>query len=283
MKIKINIAVFDDDKYFLAMMKGYCYVNNIILKEINFNLQGINELEKLSYDLIILPLDWLTNPNKRVEIDLIKNIALNSQLKICALRRNSTESILINFTEWIDVIISNPHDIAEINAYLTKIFCFKNSKIERRSNRERRLHKERRNHYDNGEDIVSRSTDFQYGGVENEENEGFKIDYRNKCLSLKGNKINLTPKEFGLLDLLLTDMDRVFLNEEIIAYLWPESDRATKADLYQYMHLLRKKIEKNLNNPTLILTVRGFGYKLNLEGIQSTYYEYPYLYKNYQS
>jgi DNA-binding response OmpR family regulator len=269
MIIKKIIAVFDDDKYFLAMMKGYCYVNNIILKEINFNLQGINELEKLPYDLIILPLDGLTIPNKRVEIDLIKKIALNNQLKICALNRNYTESILLNLSEWIDVIISNPHDIAEIDAYLIKIFCIKKSKIERRSNGERRIHKDGRNHYDNGEDIISRNTDFQYGEVESED---FKIDYRNKCLSLKGNKINLTPKEFGLLDLLLTDMDRVFLNEEIIAYLWPESDRATKADLYQYMHLLRKKIEKNLNNPTLILTVRGFGYKLNLEGIQSTYY-----------
>lgn len=53
--------------------------------------------------------------------------------------------------------------------------------------------------------------------------------------------------------------------DEIIDHLWPENNRATKSDLYQYMYLLRKKIEIDTNNPQWIITVKGFGYKLNID------------------
>ena len=65
------------------------------------------------------------------------------------------------------------------------------------------------------------------------------------------------------MEFLLSDINRVFKNSEIINHLWPESVRASKSDLYQYMHLLRKKIEKDPNNPRIIKTARGFGYKIN--------------------
>jgi len=76
--------------------------------------------------------------------------------------------------------------------------------------------------------------------------------------------LNLTRKEFELFELLAKDIDRVFMTDEIINHLWPDNNRATKSDLYQYMHLLRKKIENDPNNPQWILTVKGFGYKLNM-------------------
>jgi DNA-binding response OmpR family regulator len=90
-----------------------------------------------------------------------------------------------------------------------------------------------------------------------------RIDKNNKCLLLNGIQVSLTPKEFELMDFLLSDINRVFKNSEIINHLWPENVRASKSDLYQYMHLLRKKLEKDPNNPRIIKTVRGFGYKIN--------------------
>lgn len=54
------------------------------------------------------------------------------------------------------------------------------------------------------------------------------------------------------------------MSDEIINHVWPENNRVTKSDLYQYMHLLRKKVEIDPNNPQWILTVKGFGYKLNV-------------------
>ena len=37
-----------------------------------------------------------------------------------------------------------------------------------------------------------------------------------------------------------------------------------ETSVYQYMHLLRKKIEKDPNSPQWIMNVKGFGYKLNV-------------------
>jgi DNA-binding winged helix-turn-helix (wHTH) protein len=56
-----------------------------------------------------------------------------------------------------------------------------------------------------------------------------------------GANVQLTPKELELVELLLTETDRMFTADEIIRHLWPETYRATKSDLYQYMHLVRKK------------------------------------------
>jgi DNA-binding winged helix-turn-helix (wHTH) protein len=62
----------------------------------------------------------------------------------------------------------------------------------------------------------------------------------------------------------------VLMAEEIIQHLWPGNNRATKSDLYQYMHLLRKKIEKDPDNPQWILTVKGFGYRLDVSSSAET-------------
>ncbi|MDD1624856.1 MAG: hypothetical protein LUO94_08855, partial [Methylococcaceae bacterium] len=64
MKTIDNIAVFDNDKCFLAMLKGYCYANNIAMTEADFNMDGINEVKKLKPFLVIVPLDLLSAANK---------------------------------------------------------------------------------------------------------------------------------------------------------------------------------------------------------------------------
>ncbi|HEY8097734.1 MAG TPA: winged helix-turn-helix domain-containing protein, partial [Methylobacter sp.] len=92
----------------------------------------------------------------------------------------------------------------------------------------------------------------------------FQIDQRSKCVLLNGKSLNLTRKEFDLFELIAKDVDRVFMSDEIINHVWPENNRVTKSDLYQYMHLLRKKVENDPNNPQWILTVKGFGYKMNV-------------------
>jgi len=89
-----------------------------------------------------------------------------------------------------------------------------------------------------------------------------RIDDRAKVVTLHGKPINLSPKEYELLKLLASDPGRVFSDEEIIARLWPQGTHATSNDVKQYIHLLRSKIEDDPQHPRLILTVKGFGYKL---------------------
>ena len=267
MKTISNIAVFDNDKCFLAMLKGYCYANNIAMTEVDFNLDGINEVEKLKPTLIAVPLDWVNSPNKSFETALLRRVATSGQVKICVLNKNSTELISAGLSGWIDVIINNPFDVREIDAYLKKTSLFHNCLTEKRRYSERRSFTDRRSieFNSNGDDGYkeTRKSDYQHEAG-NPGFKNFRIEQLKKSVYFSGHKVDLTPKEFELVELLSTDVGRIFMADEIINHLWPESNRATKSDLYQYMHLLRKKIEKDPNNPQWIMTIKGFGYKLNI-------------------
>jgi len=87
------------------------------------------------------------------------------------------------------------------------------------------------------------------------------IDERIKRVSVNGCEISLTPKEFGLLRLLASDVGRVYSPEEILARLWRDSTRASSADVKQYVHLLRGKLAR-AGARDLIRTVNRFGYQL---------------------
>lgn len=97
-----------------------------------------------------------------------------------------------------------------------------------------------------------------------------KIDDLRKEVSIQGRTISLSPKEYQLLKLLASSPGRVFTSDEILLELWPatvEPDERTYADgqdVQKYVYLLRKKLEIDPKDPELIVTVRGFGYRLGV-------------------
>ena len=89
------------------------------------------------------------------------------------------------------------------------------------------------------------------------------IDSTSKLVSINGEAVELSPKEFELVSLLAGAPGRVFSNSEILEGVWPDGYAATSKDVKQYIYLLRRKLEPDPENPSLIVTVRGFGYKLD--------------------
>ncbi len=89
------------------------------------------------------------------------------------------------------------------------------------------------------------------------------IDDEAKEVTVYGRRVELSPKEYELLKFLASKPGRVFSHEEILKNVWPESPYAGAEDVKKYIYLLRNKIERNPEKPELIVTVRGFGYKLN--------------------
>jgi DNA-binding response OmpR family regulator len=257
MKTITNIVVFDNDPFFLALLKGYCYANAITMTALDFTREGINEAEKRQPVLIIIPLDWINTVAKPFEIELLMQIIASHAIKLCTLVKNPMDVISAGLTECGDIVITNPFDIDEFDAYIKKTFLLNMAASEEKTQRERRSFSERRRLAVKAGD-TGNASDFQQESAKD-----FQLDNRSKCLFLNGYKVYLTPKEFKLFELLSTDIERVYTADEIINYLWPENNRATKSDLYQYMHLLRKKIEQDPNNPQWIMNVKGFGYKLN--------------------
>ena len=89
------------------------------------------------------------------------------------------------------------------------------------------------------------------------------IDDRSKTVTVGESDLSLSPKEYKLLRLLASEPGRVFSSDEIIAHLWPDSDRAAANDVKQYIHLLRSKLFRSAEIGDPIENIKGFGYRLN--------------------
>ena len=89
------------------------------------------------------------------------------------------------------------------------------------------------------------------------------IDDRSKTVMVGESSLSLSPKEYSLLRLLASEPGRVFSSDEIIAHLWPDSDRAAASDVKQYIHLLRSKLYQSPEVRNPIENIKGFGYRLN--------------------
>jgi len=92
-------------------------------------------------------------------------------------------------------------------------------------------------------------------------NGDLRINFMSREVTVRGQVVELTPKEFSLLSLLARNAGRVLTRSELIAQAWgPEYGNATES-LKLYVHYLRKKIERNPERPDFILTSRGVGYR----------------------
>jgi DNA-binding response OmpR family regulator len=94
------------------------------------------------------------------------------------------------------------------------------------------------------------------------------IDDFRKVVRLRGEVVELTPKEYDIFCLLASEKGRVFSSDEIIKRCWGSTQRAGPADVQQYVHLLRKKVEADPKVPKRIITVKGYGYKLEAQADQ---------------
>jgi DNA-binding response OmpR family regulator len=88
------------------------------------------------------------------------------------------------------------------------------------------------------------------------------LDNDRKEVRVRDQVVALSPREFELLRLLASHPGKTFSSEEIVAAVWPDRDAAAAEDVKKYVHLLRAKIEHDPSSPRLIVTVRGFGYRL---------------------
>jgi DNA-binding response OmpR family regulator len=95
-----------------------------------------------------------------------------------------------------------------------------------------------------------------------EETPDVVIDDSRKEVTVRGQSIHLSPKEFSLLSLLASWRGHVFSDDDILERLWPGSTVASSEDVQKYVYLLRKRIEDDPADPRLVETVRGFGYRL---------------------
>lgn len=89
------------------------------------------------------------------------------------------------------------------------------------------------------------------------------LDNERKEVRVRGQIVALSPREFELLRLLASRPGKTFSSEEIVAAVWADREAAATEDVKKYVHMLRAKIERDPSSPRIVVTVRGFGYRLS--------------------
>lgn len=90
---------------------------------------------------------------------------------------------------------------------------------------------------------------------------GLFIDRGSRTVKLEGRTIDLTAREFDLLWILVGHPNRVFSRDQLLNLVWKDDFESEPATVTVLIGRLRQKLEKKPENPELIKTVWGVGYK----------------------
>ncbi|MCB0643064.1 MAG: response regulator transcription factor [Phaeodactylibacter sp.] len=89
------------------------------------------------------------------------------------------------------------------------------------------------------------------------------IDREKHKVSIRDERINLSPKEFELLSLLASNPGKSYNRKKILNLVWGYDFDGYEHTVNSHINRLRTKIEPDLNSPTYILTTWGVGYRFN--------------------
>ena len=87
-----------------------------------------------------------------------------------------------------------------------------------------------------------------------------KLNMNNRSVSVGNRDVNLTAKEFDLLQLFVTNRGKVFSRESLLETIWKYDYLGDLRTVDVHIRRLREKIEKVPSQPEYIMTKWGVGY-----------------------
>ena len=227
-----SILVCEDDARIVGLLQEALRTSGYRVKTAGTKEEAKSLLEKWDPDLILL--DIILPESNEAGWDLLKWIRDNGSIPVILVSALSrADDRVRGLRAGADDFISKPFHLEEVLARVEAVL--------RRS-----------------------QPDTAMSGLE------LKIDDLRKQVSIQGRTISLSPKEYKLLKLLASSPGRVFTPDDILLELWPKTEEpeeriyADGQDVQKYVYLLRKKLEIDPKEPELVVTVRGFGYRLGV-------------------
>jgi two-component system, OmpR family, copper resistance phosphate regulon response regulator CusR len=223
----MRILVVEDEKKVAEMIARGLKAEGYAVDVAYDGQQGWEMTEAYGYDLIILDL-MLPNLNGTEVLSRVRR--KNHEVPILILTaRVTTDDKVQNFEAGADDYLTKPFAFAE--------FLVRVKALLRRG-------------------PVNRSSVLRVSDLE--------VDRQSQQVKRAGKKIELTAKEYALLEYLATNPGRVFTRTMIIEHVWDQSFEGLTNIVDVYVRHLRGKVDDPFPNK-LIRTVRGMGYYLSEE------------------
>ena len=90
------------------------------------------------------------------------------------------------------------------------------------------------------------------------------LDIPRRELKIAGDLVSLTPTEYRLLEVLAQNRGHAVSEVELVQAIWGNNRQEDSSVVRRYIWLLRRKVEDDPSNPQWVITVRGFGYRLEI-------------------
>lgn len=112
---------------------------------------------------------------------------------------------------------------------------------------------------------IRRTTQYAAGNAREEtvlKRGALSLDINDYSVLKKGERMELTAKEFEILKLLMQNPKKVYTKEQIYSLVWNDTYYGDENAVNVHISRLRSRIEDDTRNPRYVLTVWGIGYKL---------------------
>lgn len=226
MSAKTRVLVVDDEPAILRFLKPALEANSYEIEAVGTVKEAVQRIAAKAPDVVVLDLGLPDGDGK----DVIRQVREWSKIPIVVLSARDRETEKIEALDLgADDFVNKPFGVGELMARLRTAL---RHRIER-----------------DGE-VAS----LRVGNVE--------IDTVKHRVTRAGTEVHLTPKEFELLAFLARHAGRVLTHRQILAAVWGVAHTSDTQYLRVYIGQLRQKIEANPDDPAIIKTEPGIGYRL---------------------
>ncbi len=227
---KYNVLVVDDEKEIRDAIEIYLNSDEINILKADNGLEALEIIRKEEIHLVIMDIMMPKLDGMRTTIKIRED--KNIPIIILSAKSQDTDKILGLNIGADDYIVKpfNPLElIARVKSQLRRYINLGN--------------------YSNGEieEIV------RVGDLE--------IDKRNKSVTLSGEEKKITPLEYKILELLMSNAGKVFSAEAIYESVWGEPCFSTDTVMV-HIRRIREKIEIDSKKPKYLKVIWGVGYKI---------------------
>lgn len=225
-----NILICDDEQDIVNALKIYLSAPDLVFYEASDGLEALQVISENEIHLVLLDIMM----PKMNGIDALSEIRKTSNIPVIMLSAKSEDTDkILGLNVGADDYITKPFNPVEVNA---------------------RVRSALRRFFQLGGSAVRENT-YSVGGI--------LLDDGSKLVSVDGNEISFTPKEFEILKLLLQSPGKVFSPKEIYSQVWEETlPVGCERTVAVHIRHIREKIEINPEEPHYLKVVWGQGYKI---------------------
>ncbi|MFN2236043.1 MAG: response regulator transcription factor [Anaerolineales bacterium] len=227
MKKNQSILIVDDEETIREVVRRYLEREGFSVTEAADGFEALDLIRSISPDLIILDL-MLPGIDG---LSLTQHIRQDRQIPILMLTAKGEASDRIRGLDLgADDYVAKPFSPQEVVLRVRAIL--------RRTNQEHQIG-------------IGRTLSF----------EDLIVDPVSRTVSLEGDTITLTAKEFDLIYFFASNPRQAFSRAQLLEKVWGDELYTDPSTVTVHIRRLREKIESNPSNPKYLLTVWGIGYK----------------------